>query len=332
MYGNDGRADAESMQALPFERILVTGAHGFVGRYLVSAIARRSLPGARIFLATRSAKAAQQHHCVPFDLEDPATIVAAIAKTRPDLVIHLAGQASVGRAVKMAADTWSINLCGSLSLAQALGEIVPDCTMLFVSSVEVYGLTFNHEIATEASALRPQSAYGRSKAAAEAMLADVMPASARLIVARPCNHTGPGQGETFVVPGFAAQIARIERGNVHAIRVGNLDAERDFLDVRDVVAAYLALLAGARVLPSRSIFNIASGRPVRIGDVLERLRALSTSETVVEQDYERMRPSEVSRAAVDVTAICRAVNWTPTHTLDETLAGVLAEQRSRADL
>lgn len=331
MDGIGGSAERGVERALPFSRILVTGADGFVGRWLVPALADRLRPDARLVLATRTPGADKfgDHAQIAFDLDDPAGIAAAVAEARPDLIIHLAAQASVGRSAGLAADTWSINLCGSLALARAMADAVPDCTLLFTSSVEVYGLTFNQETATEASALRPQSAYARSKAAAEAMFDDVLPASARLIVVRPSNHSGPGQDEAFVIPAFAAQIARVEQGDSPAIRVGNLDAERDFLDVRDVVAAYLALLANADRLSPRSTFNIASGRPVRIDAVLDRLRALSTAETVIEQDPERIRPSEVSRAAIDARAIERAVGWTPAHTLDDMLASVLVAQRAR---
>lgn len=333
MSGLDERmpADWGTAERLPYQRILVTGAQGFVGRHFVPALAGRLPQGARVVLAARNAMSSIQnnYNVVTFDLEKPDTVVAAVAETRPDLVIHLAAQASVGRSTKNSSATWSTNLCGSLILADALAKAAPDATFLFASSVEVYGLTFNDEIATEASPLRPLSAYARSKAAAEAMLADVLPGSARLIVARASNHSGWGQSEAFVVPAFAAQIARIERGAPSSIRVGNLTAERDFLDVRDVVSAYLALLAGATTLPSRSTFNVASGHTVSIGTILDRLRAMSPVKTAVELDPERMRPSEISRAAVDASAITKAVNWRPRYALEDMLAQVLANQREQ---
>lgn len=328
MTANDTAAAGGMDAPIAFRRILVTGADGFVGRHLVPAIAARLTAGARITLAARkpSAVAVGMGDQVAFDLTDSASVAAAIAAVRPDLVIHLAAQASVGQSLATAADTWAINLGGSLALARAIAATVPDCTMLQVSSAEVYGLTFNDSIATEVSPLRPQSAYARSKAAAEAMFTDVLPPSARLIVARPSNHSGPGQEERFVIPAFAAQIARIKQGATAEIRVGNLDAERDFLDVRDVVAAYLALLAVAPALPMRCLFNIASGQAVRIGDILARLRELACVETVVTQDPERMRPSEVPRAVIDSAAIRTATGWAPVHALDAMLADVLAER------
>ena len=319
---------------LPFSRILLTGASGFVGQRLAPALAAQLRPGARLVLAVRTPRSAGfdagGHEQIAFDLDHPAGVSEAIVSVRPDLVVHLAAQSSVGHSAEAAARTWRSNLCGSLALAAALAEAAPGCTLLFASSVEVYGLTFNDGTVTELSPLRPYSVYARSKAAAEAMFADVLPAGARLIVARPANHSGLEQGEAFVIPSFAAQVARVEQGTTSAIRVGNLDAERDFLDVRDVVSAYLALLERAEALPLRNTFNIASGRTVRIGTILDRLRALSTAEIPVEQDPQRMRPNEVARTAIDATALNRAVGWTPQYMLNDMLPAILDLHRSHA--
>ena len=305
----------------PFRRILVTGAGGFVGRHLVPALAAQLPDDASFTIASRRQAAERD--------QVPASVAAAIVAVQPDLVIHLAAQASIDQSLEAAADTWSTNLGGSLALARAIATTVPECTVLLASSAEVYGLTFNDGSVTEACPLRPQGPYACSKVAAEAMFADVLPKSAKLIVARPTNHSGPGQDERFVIPAFAAQIARIELGGEPTISVGNLDAERDFLDIRDVVAAYLAVLVAAPVLPARNLFNIASGRTVRIQDILARLCAMGRVATTVIQDAKRMRPSEVPRAQIDSSALRRATGWAPKHDLDTMLADVMAEQRAR---
>lgn len=320
---------AESgMAMIPFDRILITGADGFVGRYLVPALATRLGTSSRLTLASRTFVPDGDYDHVMLDLIDPDSVGRAIEMVRPDLVIHLAAQASVGLSLGAAADTWSVNLGGSLILAKMVAAAVPECTMLQVSSAEVYGLTYNDGIVDEVSVLRPQSAYARSKAATEAMLADVLPTGFRLIVARPSNHSGPGQDERFVIPAFAAQIARMEKGEAKEVQIGNLDAERDFLDVRDVVAAYVALAIQAPRLPLRSTFNIASGHTVRVGEVLERLQAMSRVDIPVKQDAARLRPSEVPCAAIDSSLIRDTTGWFPVHGLDETLGNVLNQWRS----
>lgn len=326
--GATGKTDSPPPGGFRFSRVLVTGAGGFVGSHLLSALAERLNAGATITIAGRtSGRSGGLYRSIAFDLENHLSVAAAVRDVRPDLIVHLAAQSSVGRSVRSSAQTWEINMAGSYALARAVSVTVPDCTVLFASSAEVFGLTFNQEVASEDSPLRPQSAYARSKSAAELMFKDVLPETARLIVARPCNHSGPGQTEDFVIPSFAAQIARIECGAEPVVRVGNLEAERDFLDVQDVVNAYISLLQVASALPMRSTFNIASGNTVPISHVLNRLLTMSTVRISIEEDLLRMRPSEVARAGVDPSKIMEETGWKPRQTLDEMLLRTLAYQR-----
>jgi GDP-4-dehydro-6-deoxy-D-mannose reductase len=321
----------EMQRPLPFSSILVTGADGFVGKHLVPVLQRRAASGARLALAAREElPAAGNSHLVDLDLRDPASVQNVITREKPDLVIHLAAQSSIGQSAALAAESWDVNCLGTFHLARAIGTFVPTATMLFVSSAEVYGQTFNMEVASEISELRPQSVYARTKAAAEALLADVLPQTSRLIVARPANHSGPGQDTRFVLPAFAEQIARIEAGLADpVVHVGNLDAERDFMDVRDVIRAYEALLM-APALPVRSTFNIASGtsRPIRY--FLECLLSMSHRPARVQADPARLRPSEVPRAALASSAIRSLTGWQSEISAREMLATILQDQRRRA--
>ena len=316
--------------AAPFSSVLVTGADGFVGGHFGPALARRLMPAATLALGARTEVVDQATGArMPFDLTDPTSVRTVIETVRPDLVVHLAGQAvAVGSHAARA--TWALNFGGTLALAEAIGDIVPHATMLDVSSSEVYGRAFNRGAAIETTPLEPTSAYARSKAAAEAMVADVLPSTSRLIVARPSNHIGVGQSTAFAVPAFAEQIARIERDGGGVMRIGNLDAERDFMAVEDVVAAYLRLICAAEHLPSRNVFNVASGRSTRIGTLLDRMLALSPVDIAMEVDPDRWRPLDVPRTAIDASRLNAATGWSATHALDDALAAVLDEHRLRA--
>jgi len=313
----------------PFSTVLVTGASGFVGGHLVPAVKLHLKPCASLILAS-STNAVGEFPGSPirFDMEDSQSVESLISATRPDLVIHLAAQASVGVSLGAGRKTWSVNFGGSFTLAAALAKHSPDCTMLFASTAEIYGRAFNRGSATEATPPEPVSAYSRSKAAAEAMLFDVLPANSRLIVARASNHTGVGQSAQFVAPAFAEQIARIERVGGEMM-VGNLDVERDMMDVRDVVSAYVALILAADHLPAQSTFNVASGQVITIRSVLDRLLALSSADVNVRMDPERARPSEILRAEVDASALQAATGWRPSHSLDACLAAILQDFRAR---
>ena len=184
--------------------------------------------------------------------------------------------------------------------------------------------------ASETTSLSPRSVYARSKAAAEAIFEDVLPPKSRLVTVRPLNHTGAGQDERFVLPSFAAQIARIEAGLVPPkLQVGNLGIERDFLDVRDVIDAYLLILAGAEALPRRAVLNVASGQPRRIGDLLDVMVSASTRTFDVEIDPARLRPTEIPRIVGDASAVRRHFGWIPKYSVDELVVELLTYWRGR---
>lgn len=315
---------------LDFRSILVTGAGGFVGSYLLPRLRAAIADDATITACVREkGRTLEGVTTAQVDIARADEVEQLVADTRPDLLIHLAALASVGQSATAAAMTWQVNVGGTLNLAAALRAQRPDCTVLFGSSVEVYGASFNHGVVDEDTPPAPLSPYARSKQAAEWVLGDVLSQSNQLIVARPCNHSGPGQTEDFVLPAFAAQIAAIEAGRQSPVmRVGNLDAARDFLDVRDVVDAYLALLAATSTLPSRAIFNIASGKPRTIASMLDRLMALSNTPIAVEQDSARLRPSDVPITRIDASRLRTTIGWRPARDIDGMIADLLASHRS----
>jgi len=321
----------DALEPLPFDRILITGANGFVGRHLLAALRPRLRPTAQLFLTTRSDPDETKGE-IGMVLEDKASVDQAVAKAAPDLVIHLAAQASVGESFGDGSSTWAVNLGGSLNLALAVRAHAPGTTFFFASSIEVYGTAFNHGPVTEDSEPRPVSAYGRSKAAAEAMLRDTLPATAKLIIVRPSNHIGPGQSTAFVVSSFASQIMQIEDGLIPPVlKVGNLSAERDIIDVRDIVASYITLLQMSESLPSASVFNIASGKLVTIAAVLDMLRAMSASQTTIEIDPARLRPSDIPRTEVDTRRLQQRFDWEPRYSLETSLGDIMTSLRLQRD-
>jgi len=316
-----------------FRRILLTGGSGFVGGYLCPLLADET-PDARRVLLNRPGDDRSRTGWEPAFAEifDEAAIAAIIEEVKPDLVLHLAAQSSVGAGHASAGETWRTNFGGSFALALACSRFTPEATVLFASSAEVYGLSFRQGKVDEDAPLRPQNPYARSKAAAEQMLGDILAPTNQLIVTRAFNHTGPGQDERFVLPSFAAQIARIEAGRQPpCLQVGNLDAERDFLDVRDVCRGYLALIEAARSLPARAVFNISSGRARSIHDLLQTMKAYSKAQFDVVVDPERLRGSDIPRAVGSSSRLQAAVAWRPAIDLRETLEALVDAARLRSE-
>lgn len=310
---------------LNFQRVLVTGAGGFVGWRLMRRLLPRLGSDARVFSGRRSPEVREGGVTdVLLDLCDRASVIDAVKAARPDLILHLAAQSSVAQTGADAAATWRVNMGGTLAIAEAIASHAPDTTLLFTSSSEVYGQAFNRGVATEKTAPDPQSAYARSKLAAEQMLRDVLPASATLVVARPSNHSGAGQDSRFVLPSFASQIARRQS----VVRVGNLAAERDFLHVDDVVDAYLAMLEASTRLEPRSLFNISSGITRPVGALLDIMIALSENPVSVEIDPDRLRPSDIPIAAIDSSHLRQTTGWAPTRTINEMLTELLESSAS----
>lgn len=305
-----------------FQRVLVTGASGFVGRHLRGPLVEL-LPKAEIRLMTRPGRGPQPPPWVAGELTDTDGIDRLFGSFRPDLVVHLAAQASIVTSNNAPAGAWSTNVGGSIALARAVVRHTPEAMVLNVSSGDVYGKTLNAGPAKESSELRPISTYGRTKEVAESAFDDILPESARLITVRPFNHTGPGQTADFVVPAFAQQIVRILNGTLDApLRVGNLEAERDFLDVRDVVSAYMNLIRQSNILPMRAVYNVSSGKTVKMSQILDLLLSMADRPIAVERDLNRLRASEIQRSVGDSSLIRRVTGWSDGYSLDQTLRDI----------
>jgi GDP-4-dehydro-6-deoxy-D-mannose reductase len=313
-------------------RILLTGATGFVGPCLLEAIRRsEKLSAAEIVVWEYDPEDTSGNNPNNVDIRRSDVVDAAIKALPPDLVVHLAAQSHVPTSFAKPELTWRINVLGTLNLFEALKAHAPDAGVLFIGSSEEYGKSFQcGKPLDETALLQPQNPYAASKAAADIMAGQYAAQGLRVIRMRPFNHIGIGQRSEFVVPAFASQIAKIEAGVQEPIlKVGNLEAQRDFLDVRDVVGAYVAALEHMDSLPPGLALNVCSGVARKISEILEGLLSLSDSDIEVTQDLNRMRPSDTPLAVGDASASAEYLEWKPRISLEQTLKEILNEWRAK---
>jgi GDP-4-dehydro-6-deoxy-D-mannose reductase len=306
-------------------RALVTGGNGFVGSHLCRLLSEQ---GNEVAIAGRSHDGGDVD--LAFDLGDAASVRSVVESSRPDVVFHLAAQAFVPESTLDPLATYDANVMGTARLYEAIRQVRSDDPprVLFASSAEVYGARSNRELPLrEEFSLRPATPYAASKAAGEAIaFASWRTYGVPTVVTRAFNHIGPGQDERFAVPAFAKQLAAIAAGVPPVMYVGNLAAQRDFLDVRDVVAAYVALVE--RGEPGE-VYNVCSGRPVAIQEVLRRLIMTARVAVEVREDAARMRPSDTPVSYGDPARLQAATGWSPLYSLDQSLRAVYADARER---
>jgi GDP-4-dehydro-6-deoxy-D-mannose reductase len=316
-------------------RVLITGADGFVGPYVIAAL-RQARHDDLDIIATmyKSTVKPSVEKCETLDVTDERAVRDIVARHQPTHIIHLAGLAAPVAATLDPPNVWRVHVGGTINIAEAILEAAPRCCLVYIGSGLIYGDSAKSGLPLDEAALpAPVDDYAATKAAADLAMGALSHRGLHVIRMRPFNHTGPGQTEAFVIPAFAAQVARIESGLITPIiRVGNLDPERDFLDVRDVADAYALAVFKSKTIEPNTIFNIASGVARRVGDVLDWFLRHSTKKISVEQDTRRMRPSDLPRIVGDASRARQTLGWIPKKAFDETLWDILSEwrQRSRA--
>ena len=316
-------------------RALITGITGFAGSHLADYILENH-PHVEVYgiVRWRSRTENIEHlrekiNLVEGDIRDYISVKRVLDEVRPDLIFHLAAQSFVPTSWKAPQETLTTNILGQTNIFEAVRELGLSTAIQIAGSSEEYGLVKEDEVPIkETNPLRPLSPYAVSKIAQDFLgYQYFMSYGMRIIRTRGFNHTGPRRGEVFVCSNFAKQIAEIEKGKrPPVIKVGNLEAIRDFTDVRDMVRGYwLAATEGE----AGEVYNLCSGRGYRISEVLEMLLSLSKVEVKVEQDPERMRPSDVPVLIGDCTKFREKTGWAPKIPFEKTLEDLLNYWRER---
>lgn len=308
-------------------KALVTGACGFVGAYLIKHLLQCGDTVCGTFLGdiVEKVPGCQYEKLDILNFEECSKVIGGF---EPEVIYHLAGIAFVPEAEKNFDATMSINVTGVHNVLRIPHLLQRKTTVIFVSSGEVYGKVPPEAMPlSESRTIRPHNAYSLSKAFAEMVAQSYGDGQyIKAIIVRPFNHIGPGQNNRFVASNFAWQLARIKKGlQPPVIMVGNLEAQRDFSDVQDIVRGYrLAAEKG------NGTYNLGSGKAVTIQEVLDTLIKVSGLTIKVEQDQARMRAAEVPLICSDISKAKKELGWEPRETLEESLARMFEYWSARA--
>lgn len=317
-------------------RALITGVTGFVGSHLAEYVISQH-PDVQLFGMRRwrsplaeLAGVGDRVQLVEGDLLDPASLHQCMAAVRPDLVFHLAASSSVAASWDTPNEVLQVNAVGTLHLLQAVRQLGLDPVVVLACSAEAYGDVDARDLPiVEQQPFRPLSPYAVSKATVDLLGYQFYRShGTRVIRLRLFNHVGPRQADRFVVSGFARQIAAIEEGTLPPrLKVGNLDARRDFVDVRDVARAYWLAATRAR---AGEAYNVCSGRSRSVREVVDLLLERAARPIEVAHDPSRVRPVELPVLEGSPEKLARATAWRSQIPIEQTLADVLQYWRGKA--
>lgn len=310
------------------KKILITGLFGFAGNYL-----------ARLLLTQKDVKVAGTYHSqksegllsdiasefelYQLDLMDYEKVVEVLGKSKPDEIYHLAALASAAQSFEKPGLVITNNITSQLNLFEAVRVNKLNPKIMIISSAEVYGIVDPNDLPVdEETVLKPASPYAVSKIAQDYMgLQYHISYNLNIIRARPFNHIGPGQTDQFATSSFAKKIAEIEKGKREPIlTVGNIDAKRDFTDVKDMVKAYVLLMEKGK---AGEVYNIGFGKSYKMSEIIDILLSFSNAKIKVEVDPALLRPSDNPELLCDNTKISSLTGWKPEIPIEKTLKEIL---------
>ena len=314
-------------------RALITGLSGFVGSHLAEFLLSKDIEVFGI-IRWRSNRENIRHiedklTLFEGDVRDLTSVKQVIAETVPDQIYHLAAQSFVPTSWSAPQETITSNIVGQLNVLEAVRDLKLSAKILAVGSSEEYGLVYENEIPiTEQNPLRPLSPYGVSKVGQDLLGFQYFHSyGMHIIRTRAFNHTGPRRGEVFVTSNFCKQAVLIGKGKQEPImNVGNLEARRDFSDVRDVVRAYWLALEKGR---AGEVYNICSGRSWMIRELLDKILEIAGLEVEIRSDPTRMRPSDVKILQGSHDKITRETGWNPEIPMEKTIRDLMDFWRER---
>ena len=301
-------------------KALITGINGFVGKYLSQYLIDK---GYEVYGTVIEDDISMDNvKLYKMNLLNKKEVLNTIQDIKPDQVYHLAGQSAVGLSWKNPTLTMDVNVNGTINLLDSIRESNLNSKVLIIGSSDEYGVIKPEDCPiNEEHKLNPSSPYAISKVAQEEIAKLYTKVyNMQIVMVRAFNHIGPMQSKNFVVSDFASRIAEIEAGKENILRVGNLEAYRDFTDVRDIVRGYNMLMENGHI---GEIYNIGSGKARKVQEILDTLIDLSTENIKVELDKERLRPSDVPIIQCDNFKIKSHVGWQPELDIKNTLKDTL---------